>query len=141
MESHSEPQVIRIEGKGMWAPGGLHSIYDSSFPPEMENWLSEDTFNMAMRRINNAILFRWPCMPCYTFSTVCCPFTLGLSTLFVRALCFSEAEEAAAQTISEINNSVECKEAGIEFRLVYRLCESWIEVSKYEDGHMLTGNV
>ncbi|GAB5364933.1 hypothetical protein AAMO2058_001012700 [Amorphochlora amoebiformis] len=69
------PSRIIVPGVGNWSPGGLYSSYSSEYPVELENLLSEQEFKHCMNRINTAIIFRWPCMPCYGFSTVCCPFT------------------------------------------------------------------
>uniref|UniRef100_A0A7S2XEB9 Uncharacterized protein n=1 Tax=Lotharella oceanica TaxID=641309 RepID=A0A7S2XEB9_9EUKA len=123
-------RVVRLQGIGMWAPGGLYSAYDTKYQSEMENWLSENDFHKLINAINTSIVMRWPCVPCYCFSTVCCPFTLGLSTLLVRCLCFSDAEMAAQATIQRVNDSQACRESGVTFKLVYSRCRSWIEVSR-----------
>ncbi|GAB5364932.1 hypothetical protein AAMO2058_001012700 [Amorphochlora amoebiformis] len=126
------PSRIIVPGVGNWSPGGLYSSYSSEYPVELENLLSEQEFKHCMNRINTAIIFRWPCMPCYGFSTVCCPFTCGLSTLLVRCLCFSEAEQAAMETIQDINGNVTFKGSNVEFHLVFRMCTSWIEIRRVE---------
>ncbi len=133
MRELAADRVIQLRGVGLWAPGGLYSAYSTDLgacETDGEDLrMSRAVLSHFVDQINTHIGLRWPCLPCYGFSVLCCPFTLGLSALLVRCMCYADAEDAARAVVEHINNKPACVDNGIEFSLVFHRCyDSWLEI-------------
>lgn len=121
-------QEIRLYPIGETFVTGLSSSYDDTYPEECSNVLSEEEFDSAMKKINEALMDHWPCLPCSGFAYGCCICTMGLSLLCSSSM-VSEAEDRCNFQINRINNQLREKE--VEFRLIRSAFprRSWIQLT------------
>ena len=65
-----------------------------------------------MEEINDVLYTYLPCVLCWSFGYVCCPFTLGLS-FCCPAVCVNDAEERLREIV-EAWNRKKFKEKGMK---------------------------
>ena len=101
--------------------------YDTRYPSELLNIISEEQFALDMDKINEAILDFWPCGICFCFGYACAPLTLG-ATLLCPNMCISKAEENAHRCIDNLNHSRAYYGTNIHWSLHKGCCTSWVEI-------------
>ncbi|EWM21448.1 Golgin subfamily A member 7/ERF4 [Nannochloropsis gaditana] len=128
-ESLARPrkEVALLRATGLRFINGVSSSYDTTFPPVLENVLSESAFIEAIGRLNNVLAMYWPCTACFLCGYVFSPVTLGLSLACPR-ICVGEAEKHGQQELEQLNHSHLFRSLGMVWGLRKSLLQSWIVI-------------
>ena len=126
------PHRIRLLPIGESFVNGLSSSYDDTYPtlPAFQEAVSKEEFDSSIKKINEALMDHWPCLPCYGFAYGCCICTLGLS-LFCSSSMVAESESRAKMQIRRINEQSNYRWKGVEWELKRTWCprRSFIEIT------------
>jgi len=130
-QDDSSSNIIRLRGTGSRIGFlGLYNSYDSHYPSELSNVLSEHEFDRLMDEINEGLIIRSPCLTCTVLQYLCCPCTLGLSLACVRCMCLDIARRGLEKDLSSATFACQ-RSVGlgkVEWRLKETAWDSWIEI-------------
>ncbi|RHY68253.1 hypothetical protein DYB30_004578 [Aphanomyces astaci] len=127
-------ELFRVPAIGDVWVNGLSNEYDAStFPSQLEAYMTQEDYDKALDTINQALHDLWPCVPCWSTSYGCCVCTLGLS-LYCAWGQVSEAETCTARQIARVNRRACFKDRHITWRLEKSWLKhtSWLVISVVE---------
>ena len=56
---------------------GVASSYETTYSEKLRKYISENEFEYIINNINEELILMWPCLFCFSFGYVMCPFTAG----------------------------------------------------------------
>jgi hypothetical protein len=120
--------TVKCYATGLSFISGISSRYDTTYPNELQGYITEEEFSRAMERLNDKLAEFWPCNTCYIFGYACAPLTLGMS-LFCPNYCISQAEENAEKFLNDLSKTAKYYDRNISWKLRKSCWKSWIEIS------------
>ena len=100
---------------------GIASSYDDQYPgdqSEFADYVKRKDFDVAITKLNDALMDHWPCIPCTSFAYMCCLCTGGIS-VYCAIRQVQEAKYRVNLQMSRINELKVFKGRRIEWKLVH----------------------
>lgn len=123
-ESSNNKIIIRPTSKTFI--NGLAQSYDTTFPNELSNIISEKEYSYAINKVIEDASMWWPCCFCLTYGYMFSICTLGLSFWFPMN-CISEAKVQILQSIIWVNENI-LNKYNLNLSYKQKCSTSWLEI-------------
>eukprot|EP00466_Bigelowiella_natans_P002581 jgi/Bigna1/84151/fgenesh1_pg.124_\ len=130
--------LIVLEGKGVWAPGGLYSTYDDTYTPEMENWrFPKYLFILVRAKIHSMFALLSALRRRLQGADKSDQHGNNFQRVIFSSCHRRRRRDVVLMAIMDANATSACRESGVRFELVFTCCDSSIHVTRIEPGMIM----
>lgn len=128
----SDSNKIILRPIGQTFANGLASSYDEEIPPELLDYIDENTYKKCIIDLNETLLNYWPCFCARCIGYLFCLCSFGISLLMPN-VCIKDAEENFLRRL-EYYNQEYFKNKGFHMKLVKKCSTSWLEIEIFRSA-------